>query len=133
MQSLSKLIIILVSIICGFTSCGGYGAATPESHEISYIPGECLKSNKLHPLSFDAPSISGAPFLNEKVPFHIYTVSNTPKSLSFPLEMDLDVVKESFSDFIASNYRYYPSDNVFKAFGDSSFMVEEGYEKAYRT
>ncbi|MBO4844081.1 MAG: hypothetical protein J5490_05790 [Bacteroidales bacterium] len=130
---IKKKIVLLLGVLFVISSCLGFGgAATPEAHEISFIPGECLKSCKLQPAYYDAPTIIGAPTTDEKVPFWIYT-AHRPKSLAFSLEMDLDIKMESFSGFIASDYRYCPSDNIFKSFGDSSKLVKNEYETAYES
>ncbi|MBR4002089.1 MAG: hypothetical protein IKI89_06970 [Bacteroidales bacterium] len=128
-----KKIVLIIGVLLVISSCLGFGgAATPEAHEISFIPGECLKSSKLQPAYYDAPTIIGAPTTDEKAPFWIYT-DHRPKSLAFTLEMDLDIKMESFSSFITSDYRYCPSDIIFKSFGNSSKLVKNEYETAYES
>lgn len=130
MKRLCSISIISTLVFCILSSCGKLGAGTTEAIELSYIPGECLRSNILKTCLFDAPGIIGKIESFDKVPFFIYT-SHKPKSLSFPLEMELDVERESLSHQKGSDYRYYPSSGVYKAFGKESKNVENAYEAAY--
>ncbi|MBQ9878027.1 MAG: hypothetical protein IJM29_03870 [Bacteroidales bacterium] len=132
-----KRLAFLLGIALVISACGKImGASAPEAKEISFIPGECLRGTILTPNTFDAPSIIGEPLSLDKEPFTIAdnalirSISLCPKSLCFSLEMDLDRERE-FMSFKAADYRFYPSYDVYEAFGSSSNTVEKEYEVFY--
>ena len=131
MKRIFLLFVTLLSLaVC--ISCSKVGASTPEAHEISFLPGECLKSTELthHLFEYNA-NVFDQPFVinsghNAKGELEL-------NCMTFAFEMDLDAEKESFSDFIASDYRYHPSQSVFSSFGKDSGMVMNGYETVYES
>lgn len=117
-------------------SCNNFGAATPESHEHSFLPGECLNSpnmtfypdifyDTLHPCTIGF--LVGQGMMEDP---GIESIMNSATiRLSFSLDMNIET---DVSGFWNTEYRYIPGDESFSQFGSNSAKLSNEYERVYK-
>lgn len=97
---------------------------------MSFIPGECLKGNKLSLHLFESDSqVHDKPFI---ISSQYNASGELEKScMTFGFDMLLDVERESIQN--GKDYRYLPTEIVYSAFGKDSKDVRKEYEAVYKS
>lgn len=123
--------------IIAVLSCNTFGAATPESKEHSFLPGECLNSPNMtfYPDIFYDPlhhprTIGYFVDNNYMEDPGIADIRNSATiTLSFSLDMNIET---DVSGFWNTEYRYIPGSDVYLQFGSNSAKVSKEYERVYK-